>query len=211
MTTNTKHTVKNGIKEIKRVNKTKFDPSVELHVNLDLDIKKQDQQIRFSIVLPHGTGKSKKVAVMASGKIEGADLEIKESDLPKIEKGEIKAGRDFDILVAEPKQMPKLAKVAKILGPAGVMPNPKNGTVAEDVSKAVAQIKKGKIEIRTEPNFPIIHTIIGKLSFEENQLEENLTEILNSLRQNKPSKAKPDFIKSVYLSSTMGPSYQLEI
>ncbi len=206
-----KYTIKNAIKEIKKGSKSKFDETLEVHINLDLDPKKQDQSVRYTTMLPHGTGKTLKVAVFASKKVNGADLELVEGDLKKIEKGDIKPGVDFDVLVAEPRTMPKLAQIARVLGPAGVMPNPKNGTVTEDVEKAVEQFKKGKIEIRLEPNAPIIHTGIGKVSFSEDKLEENLNEVLTTLRQHKPQKAKPEFIKSVFLCSTMGKSHCVEL
>jgi len=199
-----------ALNQIKNDCKTKFDSTVELHINLNLDVKKADQMIRFTTVLPNGTGRSVKVAVFASTDVKEADLNLKEEDLDLIISGKLKVGNDFDLLVAEPAFMSKISKVARVLGPAGVMPNPKNGTVTSDVKKAVEQLKKGKIEIRTEQNFPIIHTIIGKASFDAKQLEENLADIVSSLKQNRPSKAKPDWIKSVFLSSTMGGSYQLD-
>lgn len=199
-----------AINQIKNDVKTNFDSTVELHINLNLDVKKADQMIRFSTTLPNGTGKTLKIAVFASQEVKEADLNLKEEDLDLILNGKLRVGNDFDLIVAEPSFMAKISKVARVLGPAGVMPNPKNGTVSADVKKAVEQLKKGKIEIRTEQNFPIIHTIIGKCSFEANKLEENLNEIINSLRQNRPSKAKPDWIKSIYLSSTMGGSYQVD-
>lgn len=196
---------------LKTNDKAKFDSSLELHMNLNLDVKKGDQNIRFTTTLPHGTGKTVKVASLASGKVASADLELSESDIERLEKGAIKPKVDFDVLVAEPRFMPKLAKVARILGPAGVMPNPKNGTVAEDVNKAVEQIKKGKVEIKTEQNAPIVHTIIGKKSFETKALKDNFEEVISSIKQNKPQKAKPDWIKSVFVSSSMGPSVKIEV
>ena len=199
-----------ALNQIKNDCKTNFDSTVELHINLNLDVKKADQMIRFTTVLPNGTGKTVKVAVFASTEVKEADLNLKEEDLDLIISGKLRVGNDFDLLVAEPAFMSKIAKVARVLGPAGVMPNPKNGTVTSDVKKAVEQLKKGKIEIRTEQNFPIIHTVIGKSSFEAKQLEENLVDITTSLKQNRPSKAKPDWIKSIFLSSTMGGSYQLD-
>jgi large subunit ribosomal protein L1 len=199
-----------ALNQIKNDCKTNFDSTIELHINLNLDVKKADQMIRFTTVLPNGTGKTVKVAVFASTEIKEADLNLKEEDLDLIISGKLRVGNDFDLLVAEPAFMSKIAKVARVLGPAGVMPNPKNGTVTSDVKKAVEQLKKGKIEIRTEQNFPIIHTVIGKSSFEAKQLEENLADITTSLKQNRPSKAKPDWIKSIFLSSTMGGSYQLD-
>src|SRR3989344_7207256 len=159
-----------AIEFIKKSSKTKFDPTLEVHLNLNFDKKKQEQNIRFTLVLPHGTGKTQKVAVLASKKVQNADLELSEADIEKLEKSILKPKNDFDVLIAEPKFMPKLAKAARILGPAGVMPNPKNGTVSEDVEKAVEQVKKGKVEIRTEPNGQAIHTIMGKKSFTDEAL-----------------------------------------
>jgi large subunit ribosomal protein L1 len=200
-----------AVKKLKSSAKEKFDSTVELHINLDLDTSKSDQSVRFSTTLPHGTGKTKKVAVLASTKIPNADLQLTEEDLVKIEKGQIRPKVDFDVFVAETKYMPIIAKVAKILGPAGAMPNPKTGTVSDDVQRAVEQIKKGKIEIKTEKDLPVIHTIIGKVSFEEKMLLENLKEIMGTLKQNKPPKSIPGWIKTVYLSSTMGPSFKIDI
>lgn len=204
------YSLEEAIEFVKENCKAKFDSTIELHLNLNLDTKKQDQYIRFTTVLPNGTGKTKKVAVFASAKVKNADLELTESDIERIEKGSLKPKVDFDVLVAEPRFMPKLAKVARILGPAGVMPNPKTGTVSDDVEKAVEQIKKGKIEIKTEQNAPVIHTIIGKKSFETKTLMENFKEVIKSIKQNKPQKAKPDWIKSCYISASMSPSARID-
>lgn len=198
-------TINVAIKTIKEKSKENFDASVELHINLDLN----NQQVRYTTSLPHGTGKSLKVAVFGTSKVPNADLELQEADLAKIESGQLKVKVDFDILLAEPSMMPKLARVAKILGPAGVMPNPKSGTVAEDLKKAVDLVKKGKIEIKSE-DAGIIHTVIGKVSFDDVKLIENYNEIMNSLSQNKPSKTKPNWIKSVYVCSTMGGSIMVD-
>jgi large subunit ribosomal protein L1 len=203
----TEFALSDAIKKVKAESKTKFDASVELHINLDLDPTKQN--IRFSLDLPNGTGKTKKIAVLSNAKIEGADIILDEASLSKIESGKIKPNVDFEIFITEPKFMPLLAKYAKILGPAGVMPNPRNGTVTEDINKAVAQFKKGKVEIKTEKLAPLIHTIIGKVSFEEKALEENFKEIMSNLKQNKPAKANPGWIKGAYLTSSMGPSVKL--
>ncbi len=203
--------VKEALNQIKNDCKTKFDSTVELHINLDLDVKKADQMIRFSTILPSGTGKNVKVAVFSATEYPEADLNLKEEDLDLINSGKIRAGVDFDLLVTEPSLMPKVSKVARVLGPAGVMPNPKNGTVTTDIKKAIEQLKRGKIEIRTEQNFPIIHTILGKCSFTTEDLEKNFNEVLSNLKQLKPAKAKPDWIKSIYLTSTMGDSYSLEV
>jgi len=199
-----------AINQIKNDCKTNFDSTVELHINLNLDVKKADQMIRFSVILPYGTGKSIKIATFASSDIPEADLNLKEEDLDLIVSGKLRVGVDFDVLVTEPALMPKVSKVARVLGPAGVMPNPKNGTVTTDIKKAIEQLKKGKVEIRNEQNFPIIHSILGKCSFEATSLESNLNEIISNLKSNKPSKAKPDWIKSIFLSSTMGGSYQID-
>lgn len=203
-----KYSVKEGIKKIKDESHENFVASVEIHINLDLE---KDQNVRFSIVLPHGTGKTKKVAVLASQKIENADLNLAESDIQRIENGEILAKRDFDVLITEPKFMPKIAKVASILGPAGVMPNPKSGTVTEKVEETVEKFKRGQVEIRTEASAPIIHAMVGKINWETEKLEENILTLLASLRQNRPIKAKPAFIKSAFLKTTMGKSVELEI
>ncbi|GIW60423.1 MAG: 50S ribosomal protein L1 [Patescibacteria group bacterium] len=202
--------IKEAIKKVKAMSKEKFDASVEVHINLLPDPKNQDQSVRFSVTLPHGTGKTKKVAVLANKKVPDADLELKESDIENIEKGQIKPKVDFDILVAEPAFMTKLARVAKILGPAGVMPNPKTGTVTDAPEKAVVEIKKGRLDVKTEKDLPLIHTIIGKRSFTEEQLTENFIELINSLKQNKPAKAPVDWIKSVYIKTTMGQVVQID-
>jgi large subunit ribosomal protein L1 len=206
---NKEYNIDEAIKKVKEDSRAKFDASVELHINLDVDPAKQN--IRFPVSLPHGTGKTKKVAVLSATKSDKADLILKEEDLPKIEKGEIKPGTDFDVFITEPDFMPKIAKYAKILGPAGVMPNPKNGTVTEDVSKAIEQFKKGKVEIKTEKLAPLIHTVIGKVSFEDSALKENFKEIMNNLKQNKPTKASPQWIKDIYLTSSMGPSVKISV
>lgn len=204
------NSVLEALTDIKKDCKTKFDSTVEIHINLNLDVKKSDQMVRFGLVLPNGTGKKLKIAVFGATEIKEADLNLKEEDLELIISGKLRAGVDFDALVTEPAYMPKIAKVARVLGPAGIMPNPKNGTVTTDIRKAVEQLKKGKIEIRTEQNLPIIHSIIGKCSFTEEHLEQNYNEIINNLKQNRPAKAKPGWIKSVILSSTMGKSYPID-
>ncbi len=206
------YTIEEAIKNIKSNDKAKFDSSIEAHINLGIDHKKPEQNIRTTTTLPHGTGKEKRVAVFASKKVEGADIEFKDSDIDKIMKGEIKPGVDFDVLVVEPQYMPKIAKLGKVLGPQGLMPNPKTGTVSDDVDSAVNQIKRGRMEIRNEANAPIVHTIIGKKSFDNSMLVENFNELINTLRQNRPQKAKPQgYIKSVFVSGSMSPSYKVEL
>jgi len=203
------YTFEEALTEIRKGRKVKFDQTLEIHINLDIDPQKQEQMVRFSTTLPHGTGKSIKVAVVASKKVSNADLELSDDDLVKIEKGKLQPGKDFDVIVTEPSQMAKLAKLGRILGPAGAMPNPKAGTVTDNVEKAVEQIKKGKINVKTEQNHPIIHTIIGKMSFDDKKLVENFNEFINSLKQNKPQKAKPEFIESVFVNATMGKSFKI--
>ncbi|EKD99650.1 MAG: 50S ribosomal protein L1 [uncultured bacterium] len=207
----TVYSFEDALKRVKETAKAKFDSTIELHVNLSLDKKAEQQSVRFTTVLPHGTGKTKKVAVLASKKVANADLELSESDIDKLANSTIRPKVDFDVLIAEPRFMAKLAKAAKILGPAGVMPNPKTGTVSEDVEGAVEQVKKGKIEIRTEPNATNIHTILGKKSFEDNKLIENYKEVISSIKANKPQKAKPDWIRSIFVGSTMGPSFSVKV
>jgi large subunit ribosomal protein L1 len=200
--------ITDAIEFVKKSCKARFDSTIEVHINCDLNKDKQES-IRFSLTLPHGTGKSKKIAVMASKKITGVDLELGDEDIEKLEKGQIKPKSDFDILVVEPRYMSKLAKVAKILGPAGVMPNPKNGTVAEDVQKAADLFKKGRIEVRSEPNGFVIHTVLGKRSFSTESLVENYQELMSVLALNKPQKAQTGWIREVFVSATMSPSVKV--
>jgi len=201
-------TITEAIDYVKKNDKARFDSSIEVHIDCALDKSKQET-IRFSLTLPHGTGKTKKIAVMASNKIAGADLELLEGDIEKIEKGVIKPKIDFEVLIVEPRYMPKLAKVARILGPAGLMPSPKNGTVTEDVAKAVEQFKKGRLDVKTEANGSVIHTILGKKSFTTKALEENYQELISTLKANKPAKAEESWIKTIYISATMSPSAQV--
>ncbi|MBN1162159.1 50S ribosomal protein L1 [Patescibacteria group bacterium] len=200
--------IKEGIEYIKDTSKEKYDASIETHVNLTLE---KNQAVNFSISLPYGTGKSKKVAVMSPTKVAAADLILTEDDIGEIESGKIKPKVDFDVLIAHPSFMPKIAKIAKILGPAGTMPNPKSGTVTEDIAEAVQEIKKGKIQVKSEKDAPIIHTIIGKVSFPNEHLVENFNELIKALNQNKPAKAKPGWIKNVYICSSMGQSFRIQI
>ena len=203
-------TINDAIEFVKKNDKARFDSTIEVHINCSLNKDKQET-VRFSLVMPHGTGKSRKIAVMASKKISGADLELMEDDIEKIEKNQIKPKVDFDVLIVEPRYMAKLAKVAKILGPIGMMPNPKNGTVTEDVQKSLEQFKKGRVEIRTEANGTVIHTILGKKSFTTQALVENYEELMSNLEPNKPPKAELGWIKSVFISATMSPSAEVAL
>ena len=201
------YTIDEAVELIEKLPKAKFDESVELHVKLGVDSKQADQQVRGTIVLPHGTGKSKKVLVLARGdkaaaaEAAGADFVGDDDMIAKIA-GENWLG--FDVVVATPDMMPALGRIAKILGPKGLMPNPKAGTVTQDTAKAVAEIKAGKVEYRLDKN-NIIHTSIGKVSFGKEKIKENYTTLMDAIVKAKPAAAKGTYLKSVAVSTTMGP------
>ena len=196
---------------INKLPKAKFDESVELHVKLGVDSKQADQQVRGTVVLPNGTGKTKKVLVLAKGEKAtaaeeaGADYVGEEDMIAKI----VSEGwLDFDAIVATPDMMPVLGRAAKILGPKGLMPNPKAGTVTVDTAKAVKDIKAGKVEYRLDKN-NIIHASIGKVSFGEVKIKENLMTLLEAIIKAKPAAAKGQYIKSIAVSTTMGPGIRV--
>jgi large subunit ribosomal protein L1 len=180
---------------------TKFDATVELHINLNVDPRHADQNIRDNLVLPAGTGKTIRVAVFDDEKVAEADLVGVETITKQLDKGEI----NFDVLVATPAQMPKLGKYARVLGPRGLMPNPKSGTVTPDVAKAVKEAKAGRVEYRVDST-GIVHLGIGKVSFGQKKLLENAQAVFASVKSNKPSSVKSAYVKAVHLSTTMGPS-----
>jgi large subunit ribosomal protein L1 len=188
----------------------KFDATVELHVNLDVDPRQADQNIRDNLVLPAGSGKSVKIAVLtddaAAAKKAGAELAGTDELLALIEKGDI----TFDILISTPALMPQLGKYARVLGPRGLMPNPKSGTVTTDITKAVAEAKAGRVEYRVDST-GIIHLGIGKVSFTPKQLQDNVQAVLASIKANKPQGIKGAYLKSVHLTTTMGPSIPLDV
>lgn len=190
---------------------TKFDSSVEVHVRLGVDPRQADQNIRNTVTLPHGTGKTVRVAVFApedqhaSAKKAGADVVGDEEFLKALDKGTI----DFDILVATPAYMPKLGKYARVLGPKGLMPNPKSGTVSADVAKAVTEAKAGKVEYRVDKQ-ATIHLSVGKVSFGASKLEENARAFFASLQSQKPGSLKGNFILSTAITTTMGPGIKVE-
>jgi len=202
-----------AIKLAKQTNITKFDSSIDVALNLNIDTKKSDQQLRGSIVLPHGTGKTSKILVLAKGNAAkeatdaGADF-VGEVEL--IEKIEKENWFDFDIIIATPEMMPILGKIGKILGPKGLMPNPKTGTVTPTPAKVVEDVKKGMIEYRVD-TFGNVHSIIGKVSFDEKALTENLAYFVNTITKNKPASIKGKFIKNITISTTMGPGIKISL
>lgn len=189
----------------------KFDATVEAHVRLGVDPRQADQNIRTTLVLPNGNGKTVRVAVFApldvckAAKEAGADIAEDEEFLKQLEKGVI----DFDVLISTPAYMPKLGKYARLLGPKGLMPNPKAGTVTMDVEKAVKESKAGKVEYRVDKQ-AIVHIGLGKVSFGAEKLAENASAFFDSLKAQKPTSIKGSYVKSVYLTTTMGPSIAVE-
>ncbi len=207
------YTKEDAVKLVKETSISKFDGTIEIAVRLNVDTKKADQQLRGAIVLPHGTGKSKRVLVIAKGDQAKIATEVGANfvgDAEILEKIEKENWLDFDVMIATPDMMPALGKLGKILGPKGLMPNPKVGTVTTDVKKAVEDIKKGRVEYRTD-SFGIVHAIIGKASFEENKLIENLDEFMEIIKKSKPSTVKGSYIKTISISSTMGPGIKIDI
>jgi len=199
------YTLSEALELATKTSTTKFDSSVELHVNLGVDPRQADQNIRSSLVLPAGTGKTVRVAVFADEKAEGADLAGVEEIVKQLEKGQI----NFDTLIATPANMPKLGKYARLLGPRGLMPNPKSGTVTTDVAKAVKEAKAGRVEYRVDST-GIIHLSVGKVSFGGAKLLENATAVMDSLKSNKPQSIKGIYIRAVHVTTTMGPSIKVE-
>ena len=204
------YSLKEAVSLAAKTSTTKFDSSVELHVRLGVDPRQADQNIRSTIVLPEGNGKNVKVAVfaeeddIATAKKAGADIAGNVDFLNNLDKGVI----DFDVLIATPAMMPKLGKYAKVLGPKGLMPSPKSGTVTTAVDKAVKEAKAGKVEYRVDST-GIIHLGIGKVSFGEERLDKNAKAVLASIRANKPSSLKGNFVLSVFITTTMGPSIRV--
>ena len=206
------YTLEEATKLVKETSTTKFDSSVEVAMRLNLDTKKADQQLRGALVLPHGTGKTKKVLVLAKGpqaeaaKAAGADYV---GDVDMIAKIEKENWFDFDCLIATPDMMPLLGKLGKVLGPKGLMPNPKTGTVTVDTAKAVEDVKKGRVEYRTD-SFGNVHAIVGKVSFDEAKLAENIKTFVSTIVKVKPTTVKGEYIKNISISSTMGPGIKVE-
>jgi large subunit ribosomal protein L1 len=204
--------INEAINKVKETATANFDESVEITVVLGVDPRKSDQMVRGNLVLPHGTGKEVKVAVVAEGEDikaaekAGADLAGKDKVIDLVQKGNL----DFDVLIATPSCMKDLGKLGRILGPQGLMPSPKSGTVVENVAEAVEKVKKGQIEFKMDRN-GVVHASIGKVSFEDKKISDNFNAYLNSVKRSRPASTKGRFIKKVTLSATMGPSVSIEL
>ncbi len=205
------YSLEDAIKTLKEVSNVKFNETLDCAIKLGVNPKHADQMVRGTVSLPHGTGKEVKVLVIAKGPeakeaLEaGADYAGFEEYLEKIKSG----WADVDVVIATPEAMPELGKLGKILGPKGLMPNPKSGTVTKDVAKAVKEVKAGKIEFRVDKN-GIVHVPLGKLNFDDQALAENFKAFLQTILKLKPASAKGQYVKSLYLSSTMGPGLKID-
>ena len=209
---NNLYTKEEAVKLVKETSITSFDSTVEVAIKLNLDTKKADQQLRGSMVLPNGTGKTKRVLVIAKGeaaeaaKAAGADY-VGDTDM--IEKIQNENWFDYDVIVAAPDMMAQLGKIGRVLGPKGLMPNPKTGTVTMDTAKAVNDIKKGMVEYKTD-SYGNVHTVIGKVSFDDAKLLENLEYVIGTIAKAKPTTVKGKYITNISVSSTMGPGIKID-
>jgi len=207
-----RYQLREAVELVRDIHYTKFDETVEVALRLGVDPRHADQMVRGTVVLPHGTGKSKRVLVVAVGdqakeaQDAGADFVMGEEAIEKIQGGWL----DFDAIVATPDMMRGLSRLGKILGPRGLMPNPKTGTVTAEVSKAVREIKAGKVEFRVDKT-AIIHAPVGKTSFSADALEENARSLITAILRAKPSSAKGKYVQSAFMSSTMGPGVALDV
>ncbi len=206
------YTIDEALDLVKKTANTKFVGSVEVHVRTNIDAKKTDQAVRGTVTLPHGTGKVKRIAAFvtegkeADAKAAGATITGGEELIKQIKETE---KTDFDVAVAEPAMMPKLATIAKILGTRGLMPNPKTGTVSENIAQAIKEITGGKVNFKNDDSANI-HQIIGKTSFEATQLAENFKAFMDTLQQSKPATVKKTFIGNITINATMGPSIRVK-
>lgn len=206
------YSLEEAVKLVKETSTSKFDGTVEIAIRLNLDTKKNDQQLRGAIVLPHGTGKTKKVLVLAKGDAAKAAEEAGADyvgDVDMITKIEKENWFDFDVIIATPEMMPMLGKLGKVLGPKGLMPNPKTGTVTMDTKKAVEDVKKGRVEYRTD-SYANVHALVGKVSFEDEKLVDNIKAFVDVIIKSKPQAAKGIYIKNISIASTMGPGIKVD-
>ncbi len=212
----TKNVVQSSLEEainlLQETATAKFIESVELHANLNIDPKYADQQLRTTVTLPHGVGKTMRIAVLTSeanfneANEGGADIVGSQELIDDISQGNI----NFDLLIATPDMMPKLAKLGRVLGPKGLMPSPKSGTVSTTLTETLSDFKKGKFEYKADKT-GVVHVSFGKANFSKNQLIENLTSLYESIQQNRPSGVKGKYFKSLFICSSMGPSIQLDL
>jgi len=204
--------LRDAISALKKMSLPKFDGSVDLHFHLNVDTKKSDQMVRGTVVLPHGTGKKIRVAVFCKGEHErqakdgGADLVGGTELIDKVAGGFL----DFDCCIATPEMMKDLSKLGKVLGPRGLMPSPKTGTVTNDIAKAIEDVKKGKVEFRVDKQGGV-HLLVGKMSFEEGKLYDNASKVIEALTEAKPASVKGKFIKSLCISASMNPGLKLAV
>jgi large subunit ribosomal protein L1 len=204
--------LRDAISALKKMTPPKFDASVDLHFHLNVDTKKSDQMVRGTVALPHGTGKKIRVAVFCKGEHEkqakdaGADLVGGNELIDKVAGGFL----DFDCCIATPEMMKDLSKLGKVLGPRGLMPSPKTGTVTNDIAKAIEDVKKGKVEFRVDKQGGV-HLLVGKLSFDENKLHDNASRVIEALTEARPASVKGKFVKSLSISASMNPGLKLAI
>jgi len=205
------HTLEEAMPLVKEVNLTKFDASVDIHIRLGVDPRKPDQALRGTVALPHGTGRTKRVAVFCTpdkveeAKAAGADHVGLEDLMQKVQDG----WTDVDVIIAMPQVMAQVGRLGRILGPRNLMPNPKTGTVTTDIASAVSEVKKGKISFRVD-KYGIVHTSIGRVSFSPEKLIENAQEVLHTLQRMKPSTAKGTYMRSITVATTMSPGVKVD-
>ena len=207
------YSLEEAVKLVKETSISKFTGTVEIAVRLNLDTKKNDQQLRGAIVLPHGTGKTKKVLVLAKGDAAKAAVDAGADfvgDVDMITKIEKENWFEFDVIIATPEMMPLLGKLGKVLGPKGLMPNPKTGTVTTDTKKAVEDVKKGRVEYRTD-SYANVHALVGNVSFDDEKLVDNIKAFMDVIIKSKPQAAKGVYLKGVSLASTMGPGIKVDL